>query len=761
LVGHPKFPYGLPAALAALKGRVAHGVNDPDVGDAHRPIVVQLPILPQAKATPVSKVACANLRPVDVASSRRLRLTDGAAEQLVSTGVPGPQVASAIPGELLHAIEAFCAADTLRQRSRNFVEIVHWTRAAQPRGIEPPRLLVLVEYLERDAEVRRRVQQSFGQMLGELDCLSLFAEAGLPSVHPFTTEVIQRVIARLMPLARNDTDASKLLIELYSTERSARQFAMITPELFARIARVLTPEEQSQFWQRPEHDLEEAMRLLASQISGLGLQPEMRERSASTGIAHSPFYELVLATEELVAPSSAEAVAPALEAWKQIVARCRAEMEIVYEHMESAGISVELVFDLKTIQACLVRMENIVKVLGATDQRELDAAVQALLVRLIEGNVRDKRVSSLLRENLNLLARKMVDRTGDTGEHYIAASRPEYRHMWLAAIGGGLLTVFTAAFKLRIIEADLPPFVEGFASGTNYAVSFVLMQIFGLVLATKQPATTAAAFARIIRDNRGSQLSSRLTDFVARITSTQLAAALGNVLAVSAGAVLFELLWKIIFRESYLPELTANHVYETLNPFASGTALYAIETGVILWMAALAGSWVENASVYYRFADAVAQHPLGLRLGEAFSGKMSRIVKHNIGGWATSIVLGYLLGFAPEVGHFFGLPIDIRHVTLSSGTLALAAARFGTGTLGNRWFLRAVIGIGVIFVLNLFTSFSIAAYVALRAYDVRLREQWGILRFLVVDAVRAPLRFIVPRYNGEQAPSQDAQGEPS
>ena len=309
--------------------------------------------------------------------------------------------------------------------------------------------------------------------------------------------------------------------------------------------------------------------------------------------------------------------------------------------------------------------------------------LQALLDRLIEGNISDKQISSLLRENLNLLARKVVDRTGDTGEHYIANSKPEYWLMWRAAIGGGLLTVFTAAVKLRIIEAHLPPFVEGFASGTNYAVSFVLLQVFGLVLATKQPATTAAAFARIIRDNRGLQRSSKLTDFVARITSTQLAAALGNVVAVSAGAVLFEMLWRVIFRESYLPELSATHVYDTLNPFGSGTALYAMETGVILWLAALAGSWIENAAVYYRLAEALAQHPLGLRLGEAFSRKMSRIVKHNIGGWATSIVLGYLLGFTPVLGEFFGLPLDIRHVTLSSGTLALAAARFGTGQSGR------------------------------------------------------------------------------
>ena len=45
---------------------------------------------------------------------------------------------------------------------------------------------------------------------------------------------------------------------------------------------------------------------------------------------------------------------------------------------------------------------------------------------------------------------------------------------------------------------------------------------------------------------------------------------------------------------------------------ASGTAFYAVITGVILWMAALAGGWFENFAVYYRLTDAVAQHPAGL-----------------------------------------------------------------------------------------------------------------------------------------------------
>ena len=686
-------------------------------------------------------------------------MADGTTSQLAPQVTPEPASLAPLPDDLRHAVNAFCEASSLRKRLVGFIQIVDWTRAGRSVEAEPSRLIAVVRALEADAELRQKIQHSLHELLGELNCLSLFAEAGIPSVHPFTTEIVQRLVGKFMPSARGDTDARKLLIDLYSTQRYAQQFSALSPGLFRRIASVLTPADDDDFWQRQEHDLQETMRLLAARISGLGLAPEMRERSSPTGIAHSPFYELVQRTEELIATSSSATTPAALDPWKQVVVHCRAEMEVVYEHMQSAGISVELVFDLKTIQACLVRMEAIVKVLAANEPEESLAAVQALLIKLIEGTVSDKQISSLLRENLNLLARKVVDRTGDTGEHYIADNRSQYWWMWRAAIGGGLLTVITAALKLRIIEAQLPPFVEGFASGTNYAFSFVMLQVFGLVLATKQPATTAAAFARIIRDTRGLQRSSKLTDFVARITSTQLAAAIGNVVAVSVGAVLFEVLWKLIFRESYLPELTAGHVYDLLNPFASGTALFAIETGVILWLAALAGSWVENAAIFYRLPEAVAQHPVSSRLGEVFTRKTARIVKHNIGGWATSIVLGYLLGFTPVLGDFFGLPLDVRHVTLSSGTLALAAARFGTSSLGDRWFYHAVVGIAVIFVLNLCVSFFIAAYVALRAYDVAPREQWNILRFLARDAVRSPLRFILPVKADEQPPSQEPQSQ--
>ena len=57
-------------------------------------------------------------------------------------------------------------------------------------------------------------------------------------------------------------------------------------------------------------------------------------------------------------------------------------------------------------------------------------------------------------------------------------------------------------------------------------------------------------------------------------------------------------------------------------------------------MAALAGGWCENFAVYYRLPEAIAQHPLGSKIGEARLKKFSKILNRNLGGWSTSIVLG-------------------------------------------------------------------------------------------------------------------------
>ena len=76
--------------------------------------------------------------------------------------------------------------------------------------------------------------------------------------------------------------------------------------------------------------------------------------------------------------------------------------------------------------------------------------------------------------------------------------------------------------------------------------------------------------------------------------------------------------------------------------------------------------------------------------------------------------------------------------------------------LGRTWFYDALEGLGLVFVLNLGVSFTIAGMVALLAYDVSLREQISILRFLCREASRSPLRFVRP---ASKRSSPDGKGE--
>jgi site-specific recombinase len=148
-----------------------------------------------------------------------------------------------------------------------------------------------------------------------------------------------------------------------------------------------------------------------------------------------------------------------MERWLNAVFACRGELAIVRIHMEDAGVNAPLVFDLSAMDTALDRMEMLAATLVESSGKVL-AAVCLLLNTLVYGLREDIRISSLIRQNFNLLARKTVERTGHGGEHYIAHSRKEYWRMWGAAIGGGFLTVFTAAIKLHLVARHWPPLVS-------------------------------------------------------------------------------------------------------------------------------------------------------------------------------------------------------------------------------------------------------------------------------------------------------------
>ena len=648
--------------------------------------------------------------------------------------------------QLQRILQEFCAESSLSGRLRSFSRLAAWSRfdgKSAPVAERIGRLNELLSLLEGDVDLRIPFQNAFHAMLGETQAVGLFAEAGLHPRESLWSELARRAVERILPSAQADADLSKLVFQLNPDDRYISGFLDWPKELFERVVRALSPDNDPYVWNRQREDLRQAVVLLGTHIAGVGLSPEFRERCHPYAVEVSPFYRVQRLTGELVRSGSTSDAQGLLKTLHEETIRCRAELEYMHERMEEAGVSTALEFDMFTIERALRRLTCITDVLFSEDVDNY-LAVKKLLDDVLRARFEDLSLSALIRENAGLLARKIVERTGKTGEHYIANTRKEYWGMWKAALGGGLLTVATAAIKIKINMAGLPPFFEGLMVGTDYAISFLVLQTLGLALATKQPSMTAATYAKIVRTTQGSERWEKLTEFISRITRTQLAAASGNLLTVTFGGIAFASLWVHLFSTPFISLSSSQYVYRTLDPLASGTSFYAALTGVILWMSALAGGWVENFATYNRLAEAIADHPLGLRVGFDRMRRVADIFEKNISGWSASIVLGYLLGFIPALGHFTGVPLEVRHVTLSTGTLALAATSLGRDWLYRNWFFHTLFGIAVIFVLNLGVSFGIASWVALRAYDVPYGDQLRLLKYVMRSFLRSPWRFLYP-----------------
>lgn len=601
---------------------------------------------------------------------------------------------------------------------------------------------VLLARCELDTSARATLARALTSVFRETSALGLLAEGGLPNDRGLWEETTDRIARKLLPRPRDEHELERALTHFLPQRRGLDVLAQLPADELARLVERL---EGAGLDTRPLADAaHEALLLLATRIAALGLTEAMRDRADEGSVRTSAFHVLGAHTTALLAARDADAgVDVALASWHACAADVRRACDGVNAHLESTGVSLDLVYAIDAIGASLRRMEQLITVLTATSREDRARAVASLWHDLVRAKRSDASLRALLGQNVRLLARKVIERAGKTGEHYITTTRGEYFAMLASAAGGGLLTTLTAACKLLITALGGPLFVQGALSGLNYAASFVAIQHLGCTLATKQPSMTAAALADIMR-RTGPDATQELVTHVARIVRSQLAAALSNIVFVALGAWIFHAAWTWLRGTPFLTPEQANYVLESLHPWHSLTVFYAALTGVILWLSSLAGGSIENWAVYRRIPAAIAEHRFGARVGAERLRKLARFIELHLSGWGGNVSLGFLLGMTPVIGKFFGLPLDVRHVTLSTGTLALAVLDVGGEGLRDPRVWPAVIGIALIFVLNLGVSFGLALRVALRARDVAAAGQRDFLRALLLRVTTSPLEFVFP-----------------
>jgi site-specific recombinase len=413
-------------------------------------------------------------------------------------------------------------------------------------------------------------------------------------------------------------------------------------------------------------------------------------------------------------------------------------------HLEEFGVSVNIVYDLEQLQARTLRIDQLIGCVLAPDpQAECPSLLQALLQALGE----QRGVRALLAQHYSLLARLVTERSAETGEHYITRDHGEYRDMLKRAVGGGAVIAVTTFGKFAVLALGLSAFWAGAWAGVNYALSFVVVMLLHWTVATKQPAMTAPAMAASLPGSAGADSEVAIAAFVDRVAQlirSQVAGIVGNLALCGPLVLLVQLLVRAIWGAPLVGAKEADHVLHSLT-LLGPSALFAAFTGVLLFVSSLIAGWAENWFVFHRLDSAIAWNPrIVARLGAARALRWSRWWRTHVSGLAGNISLGLLLGLVPALLAFVGLPLEVRHITLSSGQLGAALGALGAPLLREPAFWWCVAGIAVTGVLNLTVSFGLAFAVALRSRGVRLKQRQRVVLAILQRLRSHPTSFLWP-----------------
>ncbi|MCU0929534.1 MAG: site-specific recombinase [Burkholderiaceae bacterium] len=640
----------------------------------------------------------------------------------------------------------------LVERHLWFVRLTEWlrsgpgdTRDAGQTPLPVLRLRHLLNVLERHDEHRVRVAALLACFWDEVDVASLFAELGHGARMSLSSELRHRLALRWLPATPETHDLAELFVLLFPAPGDAAWLRAIDDDTLGRLVALMRPSHATAAdaarWRGP---LADAASHLAAAIAASGLSSTLRLRMDDDLVAAAPFRQLMAATETTLAAIRAGDDAAALQTLpylRALIDTCRRAAGSVRGHLEAYGVSVDIVYEADQLKSRARRLEDVLDCLvSPTPARD----VARLLADLADVAQRARSVNALLERHYALLARKMIERHAETGSHYITRDAAEYRHMLHAAAGGGAVIALTTYVKFAVTAAGLGALWTGFWAGVNYAASFVVVMLLGYTIATKQPAMTAPAMAARLDRQMADGAVAGFVDEVTHLIRSQAAGIFGNLAVVFPLVLAVQLGWQLAFGGPLVGEAKADYVLHSLT-LLGPTVLFATFTGVLLFASSLIAGWVENWFVFHRLDSALAHNPtITARLGAGRAARWAAWWRANVSGVAGNVSLGMMLGVVPALLAIVGIPLEVRHVTLSTGQLAAAAGALGWDVVHRADFWWCVAGIAVTGVLNVGVSFYLAFKLALKAQRVEVQDRARIARAVRRRLWRRPLSFLLP-----------------
>ena len=602
--------------------------------------------------------------------------------------------------------------------------------------------------LQEDKSLLFSLRRAFLSQFANTNLFTALTESGLLSSRGFIQELGSKVKHKIIPALLNPADFLYVIERIFYKKNDYVWMEKITPQLW------------SSFFERIGFEVDlngpalnrqllEAMQTLSYRLSMMGLEKEISRQHEGVNDAAFPFLEqnrlinLLIERKKSTHHLQDEKVLAA--GIFEALHNCLQSIIWIKEHRRSVGTSLAETFLLTRMEQHVERMLLILDAVDNDKRFDIDRFI-TYFITVIRNQNRKNSVGEFLSQNMGLLAYQISEHGGRKGEMFIAKTRSEFIRLFLGAMGGGFIISFIAITKNLLGKITLAPFWHGIAYSTNYSIGFLLIQSTGSTLATKQPAFTASSVASSLDSSKlkGRPDLNNLAVTVAQVSRSQIASFIGNLVIVFPLTYLLTMLLftttGIIIAEGD----AAKALLQAQHPFKSLALLFACFTGFFLFLSGLIAGWVENYVVYAQLPQRIQQHPaLRHTLGKKQLNWLTRTFENNLGSIAGSLSLGFFLGMSSFIGKTFGIPFDIRHITISAGNTAIGF--FGMDQPVDWSYLSIILlGVAMIGFLNFFVSFGFAFFVAVKSRGIRLKEYPEFLGILWRYFRKNPLDFIRP-----------------
>lgn len=496
--------------------------------------------------------------------------------------------------------------------------------------------------------------------------------------------------------------------------------------------------------------LQQSLQILSYRVTTLGLEKEVTQRYENFQDAVYPFLEQNRLINEYVFMTQGGVDGPRQRIFfdniNEALHNCNQSIQWVRDQRITYGTSLAQTYILTRLQQQINRMFIILDVLDMDNSFNTERFVEYFQT-VVRNENRKNSLKGFISENTGYLAYQIAEHGGRTGEKFITTTRAEFWRMFKSAVGGGIIISFIGIVKNLLGKMMLAPFWQGFLYSVNYSLGFILIQDTGSTLATKQPAYTAnnVASSFDVQKNGATDLRT-LAITIAKVCRTQFASFAGNLLVVFPLTYFLAMLFFESTGTKIASGAAAQKLLTNQHPFHSPTLLYACITGFFLFASGLIAGYVENYLVYSKVGERL-RHSSAFKFGfsERRRYKIIHYLENNFGTLIGNISLGFFLGMAGFIGKAFGIPFDIRHITISAANVAIGFFGLDHNVTSSEivYTLLGVFGIGF---LNFAVSFGLAFFVAVKSRGIHLKDYpeflgilWRYFKKFPGDFIKAPL----------------------